>query len=207
MARLTGARNSDYDARRNDLIVKVRDRLAVQDGHPPSFRELALAAAVSVATLRHYFGTREQLVRAVFAASRGTGERHLARARASECEGLEPSLRLFLDRVVQGWTVGQVGVLHRIGLSEGLRSPGTGLDYLVDILEPILQALEVRLVGHIEAGTMVKADTRHAALMLLSPIVLALLHQHDLGGTRCRPLDLAALIEEHLKVFVRAYRP
>lgn len=207
MARIAGARNSDYEARRHDLMIKVRDRLAEQDGHVPSFRELALSAGVSVATLRHYFGTREELVRAVFTASRETGERHLARARVSECEQLEPSLRLFLDRVVQGWTVGHVGVLHRIGLSEGLRSPGTGLDYLVEILEPILQALEVRLVGHIESGTMVKADTRHAALMLLSPIVLALLHQHDLGGTRCRPLDLEALVAEHLKVFVRAYRP
>ena len=36
--------------------------------------------------------------------------------------------------------------------------------------------------------------------MLLSPLLLALLHQHDLGGTRCRPLEIPALIDEHVKV-------
>ena len=41
--------------------------------------------------------------------------------------------------------------------------------------------------------------------LVFSPLLLALLHQHDLGGTRCRPLSLPALIDEHVRVFVRAY--
>lgn len=206
MGRIAGARNSDYEERRRELVGLVRSRLAEQEAHSPSFRELALAAGVSVATLRHYFRDREQLIKAVFAVSRESGERHLTRARTVEAQDLAQSMKVFLQSVVGGWTHGQVGTLHRIGLAEGLRSPGTGLDYLVDILEPTLQALEQRLVQHIEAGTMIRADTRHAALMLLSPIVLALLHQHDLGGTRCRPLDMNALIDEHVTVFARAYR-
>lgn len=206
MGRVAGARNSDYDERRAELAMLVRARLAEQQGHSPSFRELALAAGVSVATLRHYFGSREQLVKAVFAIARATGERHLTRARTVEANDLAQSVKVFLQAVVGGWTHGQVGTLHRIGLSEGLRNRSTGPDYLVDILEPTLQALERRLAQHIETGAMASADTRHAALMLLSPIVLALLHQHDLGGTRCRPLDMQALIDEHVTVFARAYR-
>jgi AcrR family transcriptional regulator len=207
MGRQAGARNADYEARRQALIAKVRDRLALQTGAPPSFRELALAAGVSVATLRHYFGTRDALIKAVFEVSRAGGEPHLSRTRAPVTGDLAASLNQFLERVVTGWTQGQVGLLHRIGLAEGLRNPGAGLDYLVDILEPTLQALERRLEAHIAAGDMAAGDTRHAALMLLSPIVLALLHQHDLGGTRCRPLAVPALIGEHVRVFVRAYRP
>ncbi|MEZ5457982.1 MAG: helix-turn-helix domain-containing protein [Steroidobacteraceae bacterium] len=191
------------------LIDKARLRLSSQDGSSPrNFRELALAAGVSVPTLRHYFGTREALIKAVFANALEGASVHLQRARSTEHEGeaLEPALAAFLQRVVKGWTTGHVGSLHRIGLAEGLRNPGTGLDYLVDVLEPTLQALETRLRGYVAQGVIVDCDTRHAGLMLLSPILLALLHQHDLGGTRCRPLDINALIDEHVRVFARAYR-
>lgn len=209
MARPVGARNAQFEQRRNALISKARERLSLQTGEPPSFRELALAAGVSVATLRHYFGSREALIKAVFAHYLEGGQRHLQRAREIEDTepDLETSLRDFLLRIVRGWTEGIVGPLHRIGLAEGLRHPGTALDYLQDVLEPTLQALETRLALHESRGDLIKGDMRHAALMLLSPLLLALLHQHDLGGTRCRPLALPALIDEHVKVFVRAYRP
>ena len=93
---------------------------------------------------------------------------------------------------------------HRFG--EERRHSRTALDYLNDVLEPTLQALEARLAGLVAQRAIVECDTRHAALMLLSPLLLALLHQRDLGGTRCRPLSIPALIDEHVKVFVRAYR-
>jgi AcrR family transcriptional regulator len=209
MARPAGARNAQFEERRTTLIAKARDRLALQSGEPPSFRELALAAGVSVATLRHYFGSREALIKAVFAHYLREGQRHLQRTRALDVtdEDFQTSIKDFLQRVVRGWTVGFVGSLHRIGLAEGLRQPATALDYLQDVLEPTLQALEARLAFSVERGEIIECDTRHAALMLLSPLLLALLHQHDLGGTRCRPLALPALIDEHVKVFARAYLP
>ena len=36
--------------------------------------------------------------------------------------------------------------------------------------QPTLQALEARLAGHAERGEIVACDTRHAALLLLSPL-------------------------------------
>lgn len=207
MARTAGARNTQYDERRNSLIIKARERLELQSGSAPSFRELALAAGVSVATLRHYFGTREELIRSVFAYYLLGGERHLARASQAESGDVAAALKGVMNRIVVGWTQGNVGALHRIGLSEGLRSPATAMHYLMDVLEPTLQALERRLEGYRERG-VIRADTlpRHAALALLAPLVLALLHQVDLGGTRCRPLSLPDLIEQHVAMFVRAYQ-
>jgi len=123
MARPAGARNVQFDQRRNALISKAQERLALQTGEPPSFRELALAAGVSVATLRHYFGTREALIKSVFAHHVKAGERHLQRTREiDDAEiDLESSLKDFLTRIVRGWTEGVIGSLHRIGLAEGLR--------------------------------------------------------------------------------------
>ena len=207
MGRVSGAKNRDYDVRRTGLLARTGERLSAQQGDVPSFRELAASAGVSVATLRHYFPDRESLIKALFAQALLGAAVHLQRARSAEkAEDLQSALEDFLRRVVAGWTTGNVGALHRIGLAEGLRNPRTGLDYLTDVLEPTLQALEARLQIYIERGAMVAADTRHAALMLLSPLVLALLHQHDLGGARCRPLSIAALIPEHVAVFLRAYR-
>ena len=118
---------------------------------------------------------------------------------------LQQSLQAFLRSVARGWAQGGVDALHRIGLAVGLRDDRTALQYLNQVLEPTLQALEQRLSVHIADGTMCVADTRHAALLLLSPVVLGLLRQHDLGGTRCRPLDLSAVIDAQVAAFVRAY--
>ncbi|HPF25763.1 MAG TPA: TetR/AcrR family transcriptional regulator [Steroidobacteraceae bacterium] len=206
MARSAGARNADYDARRSALIHKARERLAARGAGQPSFRQLADAAGVSVTTMRHYFGSRESVVDAIFAHSYAGATMHLARARVPDNQDLSLSLQSFLQSIVRGWTQGGVDTLHRIGLAEGLRDDQAGLQYLNKVLEPTLQALEQRLGAHIAAGSMRAADTRHAALLLLAPVVLGLLHQHDLGGTRCRPLDLGEVIAAQVEVFVRAYQ-
>jgi AcrR family transcriptional regulator len=207
MARTAGSRNQQYEERRNALIIKARERLELQSGSAPSFREIALACGVSVATLRHYFSNREELIRSIFSYYLAGAERHLSRARQSDHGEWSAELTGVLNRIVVGWTQGNVGVLHRIGLSEGLRDPATALNYLVDVLEPTLQALEKRLETYRSRGA-IRADTelRHAALALLSPLVLALLHQVDLGGTRCRPLPVSDLIDQHIAMFVRAYQ-
>ncbi|MEZ5498020.1 MAG: TetR/AcrR family transcriptional regulator [Steroidobacteraceae bacterium] len=205
MPRTHGARNSDYLERRNELINKVKMRLSAKAGQAPSFRELAMAAGVSVATLRHYFGSREALVQAVFAAGLAGGEKHLRNTRNPTELPLRDSLSGFLQRVATGWTQGQVGLLHRVGLAEGLRDPGTGVAYLTDILEPTLQSLEERLAKHVARGQMRACDLRQAALALLAPLILALLHQHDLGGSRCRPLDIGELALAQVDMFCRAY--
>jgi AcrR family transcriptional regulator len=207
MARTLGARNLDYASQRNTLISKAKVRLSLRGAGEPSFRELAAAAGVSVATMRHYFRSREEIVTAVFDAAQGAAAPHLERGRMPSGPDLAGSLRTFLMGVVRGWVDGNVGALHRIGLAEGLRNGESGIQYLNQVLEPTLQALEQRLAKHIARGDMIEADTRHAALLLLSPVVLGLLHQHDLGGTRCRPLDLTTVIEAQVDVFVRAYEP
>ncbi len=48
-------------------------------------------------------------------------------------------------------------------------------------------------------------DARVAALALLSPVLMALFHQHQLQGRRCRPLDLEVFIERRLDGFMKGY--
>jgi hypothetical protein len=73
------------------------------------------------------------------------------------------------------------------------------------LLEPMLQVGELFLQRHIDLGELQPCDVRQAALMLQGPLVLGLLHQENLSGARCRPLDLDAFINAHVEAFLRAF--
>ena len=203
MARTQGARGSDYDAKRASLIAAMHARLVARDLPPPSLRELAAAAGVTMPTLRHYFGKRDDVIIAVLDAIGQAGAGHIAQAAASElpfAESIAAALRHALAGLRQG-----LDDVHMLGLREGMGQGRLGPAYLDAILEPSLQAIEARLAVHQARGEMRRGNPRHAALALLSPLVLAALHQAALGGGHVRPLDLDALASDLAAAFVRAH--
>ena len=188
------------------LAERLRARLADGASPRPSFRELAAAAGVSVATLRHYFGDRDQLVREMMAVHAPGAAPHLAFLR-EPAQTLEASVAAAAGYIALGLRHKVVADLHAVGLSEGLGRPAIGATYLTEILEPMIEAVEARLFAHIARGEMRSGDPRMAALGLISPILVAHLHQRALGGCDTRPLDLDAFLEAHAQAFVRAYAP
>jgi AcrR family transcriptional regulator len=206
MPRPSGHRNADYEATRAALLTRLHDALLKADGVRLSFRQMSDAAGVSSTTLRHYFQSREQVIAEVLALSHRAGLPYLHAAATQPTPALRPSLHWFLDYVVQGWRAG-VGAVHGLGLTEGIGHSALGPAYVTEILEPSLQAAETRLARHVAAGELAPCDVRQAAIALLGPLLVALLHQDSLGGTRCRPLDLDAFCREHIKRFVRAFAP
>ncbi len=205
MTRAKGSRNADYPQARARLLEAVRARVCEPGGAQASFRELAEVAGVSVATLRHYFGTREALLAEVMAAMHRSGLPYMHQAATEPHGSLRESVTWFLGFLLQGWTRGGVGAMQAFGLTAGLRHETLGPAYVQELLEPTLQVAEVRLARHMAEGEMRPCDVRHAALALVSPVVLALLHQGALSGARCRPLDVPRFLEDHVDAFVRAY--
>lgn len=204
MARVKGSRNADYEKERERLLEAVRVRLLAKDGAQASFRELAEVAGVSVATLRHYFGSREALLAEVMADMHRRGLPYLLAA-ATELHGpVRESLRWFLQQLMVGWRMG-VGEVHAFGLTAGVGHEKLGPVYVQELLEPTLQSAEARLSRHIADGELRRCDVRHAALELVCPVVLGLLHQVQLSGSRCRPLDVERFLEDHLETFLRAH--
>lgn len=203
MARTKGARSTAYEANRARLIAAMQARLTARDLPPPSMRELAAAAGVTMPTLGHYFGKRDDAVSAVLASIGEAGAPHLAQVAASDlpfAESIEAALRYMLAGLRQG-----LNEVHMLGLREGMGQRRLGPAYLDTILEPSLRAIEARLAAHQARGEMRGGDPRHAALALLAPLVLAGLHQAELGGDDLRPLDLDALVADHAAAFVRGY--
>ena len=202
MPRPPGAKNADHDATRAQLARAAAAALLDEAGQPRSLNALAAAVGASVPTLKHYFGDHDGVIAAALAQSQADAEVHLAAQRDPGPLPLGPSVEACLAAVVAGWSVG-VGALFSAGLSLGLGHAARGPLAVDHLLEPTLQAVEARLAVHAARGELRPgADLRTAALALLSPLLLALLHQEALGGARCRPLDLAEFGRRHVEGWV-----
>jgi AcrR family transcriptional regulator len=207
MARTKGARNEGFEARRTALIAALRDRLRAP-GPAPSMRELASAADVTVPTLRHYFADREGVLRAVMKdeladGSKPNGPLEVA---ATPSGPFAASVRDLLRHADEGFVFGGLTDSHAMGLAEGIRADATAADYLRLALDPTIDAFAARLRAHQECSEMrTDVDARAAAVQLLSPLVIARLHQDRFGGRMANPIDLAAMLDQQAEAFVRGY--
>jgi AcrR family transcriptional regulator len=166
-------------------------------------RELAHSASVSVPTLRHYFGRREDLVLALLIDIGVQGAPHLEFARDAH-EPFAESIHSYMRYCASGFSFG-LDEIHTLGLREGLRHSRIGPGYLEALLEPTLQSIEDRLAVHQGRGEMRQSNLRYAALSLLSPLLFAFLHQNELCGVTIRPFDIDGFVAEHSSAFIRAY--
>jgi AcrR family transcriptional regulator len=203
VARTRGSRDRQYDERRRDLLTKARARLVQPEGSRASLREIAEACGVTLPTLRHYFPRREDLILAVMEENLAQGRAHLAHM-AEPSKSFADSVRDALAYTAFGFRQG-LGEIHTLGLTEGLRHGGLGPAFVELVLEPSIAAVQERLDAHIASGEMRAGDSRHAALSLLSPVILAFLHQAELGGAKCHPLDIDRFLADHAVAFARAH--
>jgi AcrR family transcriptional regulator len=209
VGRPLGSKNPEYERRRRRLLDAAMPRLIADHG-TTSLNELAAEVGVSVPTLRHYFGDRAGMVAAALRRQKRRARPHLEQIAVPASPDLAASLAGFLHELAGAWRAFGVGPLFAAGLAMGLQETAAGPAYLDGVLEPTLAAVEARLRAHAGAGALrVAADDadglRAAALALLSPVVLALLHQDALGGAACRALDVPAFVRAHVDGFVRGW--
>ena len=204
MPRKPGSRNADYDLERGAMLSRISK--AVDQGVlPDSMRALADAAGVSVTTLRHYFGDRAGVLQAMMENTRAEAAPYLAMASRLIPGDVRASLLHFLGAMHQAWFRHGVGKRYASTLMVGLGGGALGPSFVSHVLEPLLQTCEALLQQHVDRGELHIRDVRAAALMLMSPVVLAHLHQDSLGGSSCRPLDLKSLLELQVDTFLIAH--
>ena len=204
MGRISGARNRDHEATRARLVQSLARQILVAGGTHPSLRTLAEGAGVDPGTLRHYFGDRQGVVQAAFEHLLTFGQERQAWARSLAARPARAAFEELLGQICTAWT-GSLGGMHAAGFAEGMSDSELGQIYISSIFEPTLNAIEELLIVFHTRGELSVPDARVAGLALLSPVLMALFHQHQLQGRRCRPLDLSVFIERHLDGFLKGY--
>lgn len=184
-------------------MALARAHLSSPSGRRASWRELASACQVSVSTMNHYFKSRGDLIAAIIEHAEQEGAPYLVMA--SKPSGPFPaSIAQLVAAISYGFDHG-VLALQVIGLGEGFADRSVSSAFLGHHLEPVLEAIAARLNAHIEAGEMLPTDTHYAAITLLSPLLVAHLHQTALGGRVDYPLSLPDFITHHVDGFVKAH--
>jgi len=206
LARPKGSKNEGHAERRAALAGRIADLFLSPTPPTESMRALAQACEVSVPTLRHYFGDFDGALAAGWARFNQRGADHQAAARIADGAGLEASVAGFVAHLLEGWRFG-LGHAMRNGMRLSLGQEQRGAAFLDGLVEPMVLALEARLRDHQERGDMRPGNARFAALQLLGPLVLALLHQDELDGTRYRPLEMDAFVADTVQHFVHAWAP
>ena len=205
MGRPSGTRSHDHEVRRTEILQRLAQRLVARDAMHASYRELGAAADVSISTLQHYFGRRADIVAAVLQHAEKSAVPHLAHMRAPEGRFRE-SIEAALAYMRLGFERFGLGDTHALGLVEGMRDTAMGPMVVDCILEPSIDAITTRLEAHQARGEMrPDVEARHAAIMLLAPVVLIMLHQHELGGAARHPADMDRFFADLSQAFVRAH--
>lgn len=200
MPRPAGSRNHDYDESRLALARALGPALLDPTGEPNTLKGLAAAADVSVPTLRHYFGDRDGIFTAVLEAVHTDSAGYLDQM--ADPGDADPWVLLpdLLADIVHVWRRYGLGRLFASGLALGLEHDVRGPSFVTEVLEPFLQAVERAVDRFVALGRLPATDARPAALSLLGPVVLALLHQDNLGGAHCRPLDVEGYARQHAQI-------
>lgn len=209
MPRPAGARNRDYEQTRGALASALSERLLRDDGTPATLADLAAAAGVSTTTLKHYFGDRDGLYAGVLDAVHRAASAHLRVAATPDGRPPQQTLPALLLGTADAWRRHGLGRVFTGALALGLGSAARGPSFLDGLLEPVLQAAEALLEAHEQTGELPGLPPerrRGAALSLVSPLVLALLHQDSLGGTSVRPLDVDAYARTHAELVLAGIR-
>lgn len=204
MGRISGARNRDHDDKRRQLAETLAMQLLQAGAAYPTLSALAEGAGVDPGTLRHYFGDRQGVVRAAFESLLRFGDAQKARAAQLGELPAREALSTLLHRIAAAWPA-MLGGMHAAGISEGMADAALGQSYVSTMLEPTLDSVEQLLTRFHARGELDVPDVRVGALALLAPVMLALLHQHQLSGRTCRPLEVPAFVERHLDGFFCGY--
>ncbi len=201
-----GSRSRDYDDKREKLLNKAGRLFLTEPTEKLSLRQIADGVGVTIPTLNHYFGGRDGIITAYLEYTWESAQHHLIDA-AEPKGSLAECVRSKLDNLTEAMLDYGLERLHIFGMTEGLGHTILGPAYLNYFLEPTLQACEKWLSYYQVKGEIdPDIDLRFASIALYSPLLILLMHQHQLGGAKVRAAKIAEFVAQHSRKFLKYLR-
>lgn len=193
MPRPAGARNHDFEQKRNALVDGLTRFAVTAELRRPSLRRFAIAVEASEPTLRHYFKDRRGVVVAILKRMGKIG-RSVRKDFALPSDNIASAVENYYRVAAPGAQFDLYTRAHAFGLIEGIADEETGKAYLKYMLEPALTVITDKLAST-PGGPGSALKRRAAAFAILSPLILIGIHQTLLGGAEEAPLDSKATID------------
>jgi AcrR family transcriptional regulator len=193
MSRPAGARNHDFEEKRDALVDGLMRFAVTAELRRPSLRQFAIAVEASEPTLRHYFKDRRGVVVAILERM-GKFARSVRMDLATPSENVTNAVKNYYQIAAPGAQFDLYTRAHAFGLIEGIADEATGKAYLQHMLEPALAVIASKLAST-DGAPESSLKLRAASFAILSPLILIGIHQTLLGGAEEAPLDSRATID------------
>lgn len=160
--------------------------------------EIAARAGVSKGALYLYFETKEDLFRAVVGQIFAPNMRMVRAMVAAHPGPIDELMSLFTRRLVQVAGALPVGAVAKMVVGEARNFPELARVWHDELISQMLGALCDAIAAAQARGEVREGDPRLFAIQLAGPLVMALLWRETFEPVGAAPIDLEALVTQHV---------
>ncbi len=162
--------------------------------------DIAAGAGVTKGTIYLYYGSKEDLFKAVV---RGEVAQKIERLEAMLNEPI--SAKLLLGRLLatfESIVASPLSVIPKLIIAEAGNFPELARFYLDTVAHRGLDLIAAILRRGVEQGEFRPVDVQHAVYCVIGPLLFTALWKHSLGPHDDRPFDAPAIFRAHLDLLL-----
>jgi AcrR family transcriptional regulator len=187
------------DARPAEIVAAALDVFVDKGFAAARLEDIAAKAGVSKGAVYLYFETKQDVFRAVVEQAIAPNIEAVQGAVAAHSGPFPDLVALLVGRIAEVAETSAIGGVLKMVVGEARNFPELAQVWHDRLVARVLAVL----VGAVEAaqarGEVRPGDPRHYALSLLSPLVIGVLWRETFTPVGARPIDLRALLAQHVE--------
>lgn len=191
-------------ADRPDEIVAAAIEVFAEKGFAAArLDDIAARAGVSKGAIYLYFATKEDIFRAVVEQGLAPNLALIQGAIAANAQSFADLLRAFAQVISQVATSSPIGGIIKVVIGESRNFPELARAWHDSLIDPALGAMTAAIAAAQARGELAAGDPRHYAISLVSPMLLGVIWRETFTPIGAEPLDIPALAQQHVELWLR----